>query len=323
MCDNVRDAYPEKYRGLIDDETWAFIEETNSWYPPDAVDYSIEKQRAIYDKMCSAFFAGYPDGVVIQDSVVPEAAYPVPIRHYHKSGTTPAAEVVYYHGGGFVVGGLESHDDVCAEICGLTGFNVTSVDYRLAPEHTFPSDFDDALAGFQTVAVNTRLPVIVVGDSAGGNLAAAVSHATRGGAKVPAGQVLIYPGLGSDLTRGSFVDHADAPMLTTKDTTFYKTIRTGGDEERLCHKHCTPLNDSDFSALPSTVVISAQCDPLSDNGRDYCDKILKAGGRAVWFNEEGLVHGYLRGRHRVKRAGESFARIVKAIEVLGQARWPY
>ena len=124
-------AYPKKYQKLIDAETWAFIEKTNSFYPPDTIDNSIDEQRKIYNNMCAGFFAGYPKGVTSSDSVISTPDHQIPIRSYSLAGSKPKADVVYYHGGGFVVGGLDSHDDVCAEICGLTGFNVTSVDYRL------------------------------------------------------------------------------------------------------------------------------------------------------------------------------------------------
>ena len=173
------------------------------------------------------------------------------------------------------------------------------------------------------MAQKCNRPVVVVGDSAGGNLAAAVCHATRGESHTPIGQVLIYPGLSSDLTQGTFVEHAHAPMLTLEETKFYKSTRTAGDAKLLAQKHCTPLNDSDFNGLPPTILVSAQCDPLSDNGKDYCNEILTAGGKAIWFNETGLVHGFLRGRHSVTRIKNAFTRITNGISSLGQNEWPY
>ncbi|MEE9313751.1 MAG: alpha/beta hydrolase [Rhizobiaceae bacterium] len=316
-------AYPAKYRELIDEETWAFITETNSWYPPETLNNTVEQQRMVYNKMCRAFFKGYPEGVSAVDGVISTPDYDIPIRNYSMEGAQPKARVVYYHGGGFVVGGLESHDDICAEICERTGFGVTSVDYRLAPEHSYPDDFNDAVAAFKYVSADSALPTIVVGDSAGGNLAVAVSHTTRNIDAKPVGQVLIYPGLSSDLSKGSFIEHAEAPLLSTAETTFYKTKRTNGNERLLLEANCSPLNDTDFKGLPPTVIISAQCDPLSDNGRDYCNKILATGGQAIWFNEAGLVHGFLRGRHTSARIKAAFTRVVDGISALGKNDWPY
>ena len=325
------DAYPTQYRDLIDEETWAFIKRTNDCYPPDTADMTISEQRAIYDAMCREFFAGYPEGIEVADGEIhlsgPERS--VPTRNYRPTGIgimpdeqRPDAWVIYYHGGGFVVGGLDSHDDVCAEICANTGYPVMSVDYRLGPEHVFPSDFEDAVGALYSLT-DMGVPLILVGDSAGGNLAAAVSHNSRQGRTSPAGQVLIYPGLGGRLDWGTFVTHAEAPMLTTADTTFYKSIRTGGDDSVLTNPSCAPLEDHDFSNLPPSVVISAECDPLSGDGEAYVEKIQAAGGKAVWFNEIGLVHGYLRARHSVGRARDSFGRICDAISTLGKDEWTY
>ncbi|MEE9375541.1 MAG: alpha/beta hydrolase [Rhizobiaceae bacterium] len=316
-------AYPEKYNTIIDEETWAFIAQTNAWYPPETMNNTVEEQRLIYNKMCRAFFTGYPAGVNAIDSLIIKDDREIPIRTYSLVGSTPKAQVVYYHGGGFVVGGLDSHDDVCAEICGRTGFVVTSIDYRLAPEHRYPADFNDAVEGFQFCAERSQLPVLLVGDSAGGNLAAAVAHATRGNALKPIGQVLIYPGLSSDMTEGSFIEHARAPLLTTEETMFYKSKRSGGDEKLLLEPNCSPLNHADFNNLPPSVIVSAECDPLSDNGRDYRARIIESGGKAIWYNEAGLVHGFLRGRHSSLRIKTAFTRIIEAISALGDNHWPH
>lgn len=315
--------YPEKYDTRIDAETWDFIRQTERWYPPDAATLTIDQQRTIYDRMCREFFAGYPENVSADDGAIDAGTHQIPVRRYFPAESDETPQVVYLHGGGFVVGGLESHDDVCAEICSRTGYRVTSVDYRLSPEHPFPDDINDALVAFRSIIAESSGPLVLAGDSAGGNLAAAVAHITRLDRDRAAGQVLIYPGLGGKLDWGTFIDHADAPMLTTADTRFYKSIRSGGDNALLTDSAFAPLADNDFSRLPPTVVISAECDPLSGDGEAYSDKIREAGGRAVWFNETGLVHGYLRARHTVARARESFTRICEAISALGKGDWPY
>lgn len=294
------------YDRLIDAETWAFIKATEDYYPPDAVTLSIADQRAVYDRMCRAFHQGYPEGVAVSDV----DADGVPCRLYEGGD---AATVVYFHGGGFVVGGLDSHDDVCAEICARTGFRVLSVDYRMSPEHPHPAAFDDSLSATRWAAACWAGPLIVAGDSAGGNLAACVSHAARRDGPAIAGQVLIYPGLGGDPTKGSYVEHAQAPMLTMDDITFYHAIRTNGAPPPEGDPTYAPLQDTDFSGLPRTFVATAQCDPLSSDGEAYRDAIRAAGGQAEWVEDAGLVHGHLRARTTVTRARESFDRIVAAI----------
>lgn len=309
------------YSDLIDAETWAFIERTSAFYPPDTVDYTIAQQRAVYDRMCREFHTGYPDGVTAETSAISTPAHAVPIRIYRTRAPEAAAMVLYFHGGGFILGGLESHDDVCAELCQSTGYEVVSVDYRLAPEHVHPAAYDDAMSAFDWAAATYKRPILLAGDSAGGNLAAAVAHATRGHGRAPFGQVLIYPGLGGDMTRGSYVTHAEAPMLTRRDLDFYRDIRFGGAQPAP-DPSFAPLADMDFAGLPPTVIVTAECDPLSSDGEAYRDAILAAGGRAIWFEERGLVHGYLRARRSVARARESFARVAEALSALGRGTWP-
>jgi acetyl esterase len=310
------------YTKLLDPEVWGFIEKTNSYYPPETIDYTIEQQRDVYNRMCRAFFNGYPEGVTAVDLSIPTPTHQIPIRTYKTAAPDQAAKVLYLHGGGFILGGLDSHDDVCADLCARTGYEVTSVDYRLAPEHLHPASFEDAFAAFLWAAAADKRPIVLAGDSAGGNLAAGVAHLARGHERAPIGQVLIYPGLGGDVTRGSYVVHAEAPMLNARDLAFYRDIRTGGADFSRDVRYL-PLADADFSGLPPTVVISAECDPLSSDGETYRDRVLAAGGKAFWHEEPGLVHGYLRARHEAGRARESFARIAAAVKALGQGSWPY
>ncbi len=299
------------YQSLIDAPTWAFIRQSEAAYPPDTATLTIADQRAIYDRMCRAFHRGYPPGVLAEDRVI------AGVRCRVFAGAAPV--VLYLHGGGYVVGGLESHDDVCADLRARTGLGVVCADYRLSPEHRHPAAFDDACAVAR--ALGAGGPILLCGDSAGGNLCAAAAHALRGSGVEILGQVLIYPGLGGDVNRGSYLTHAHAPMLTRDDVLFYKDIRHGapppaGDAT------VSPLQDTDFSGLPPTLAIAAQCDPLADDARDYAAAIRAAGGTALAVEEPGLVHGYLRARMSVPRAAASFTRITETLSAMAARRWP-
>lgn len=301
------------YQTLIDAPTWDFIRRTDAAYPPDTATLSIADQRAIYDGMCRAFHRGHPPGITVQDR--PFGG--VPCRHYAGTGGT----IAYFHGGGFVVGGLHSHDDVCAELCATTGLHVVSVDYRLCPEHPHPAAFQDSLNATRAIAAELPAPLLLAGDSAGGNLAAATAHAIgRNGSLGIAGQVLIYPGLGGDRDAGSYLTHAKAPMLTRDDVLFYATIRHGGAEPPP-DPTFAPLADTDFTGLPPTLAIAAECDPLADDARAYAARITAAGGTAQAVTEPGLVHGYLRARSTVPRAAASFARITDALSCMAKGTW--
>lgn len=304
--------------GGLDAEMQAYVARVDSYYPPDAIDLDVAGQRRVYADLCAAFSPPYPDGVTSEDGSIAGPGGPIPIRRYRRARAEGPATVIYYHGGGFVVGNLDSHDSVCAEICGATGHRVVAVDYRLSPEHPHPADFDDALAAFRAIRAEGR-PVVLAGDSAGGNLAAAAALAVRGESPAPVGQVLIYPGLGGDaLGLASYREHAEAIHLTARDVRFYKSIRAGGGEPPYHDPTFVPLAATDFRGLPPCVAISADIDPLRDDSGAYVERLAKAGVPALWVNEPGLVHGYLRARHMSRVARASFERICRAIDRLGR-----
>lgn len=305
-----------KYATRIGPELWRYIDRVNGLFPHNADELPIQEQRALYDAMCRVFCAPRPSNVAVRDERIALPDRDIPIRLYHRNESKAATTVLFFHGGGFVLGGLDSHDDICAELCAATGFDVVSTDYRLAPEHVHPAAFDDALAAFVWLAKRRR-PIVLCGESAGGNLAAAVAHETRRAASPAGGQVLICPVLGGDEASGSYVEHAEAPLLTTEEIALYRRLRTG-KAWRPGDATVDPLHDSNFSGLPPTVIVTAEFDPATSDGQTYRDRILFAGGRAVWRQEQGLTHSFLRGRILVEAARRAFDRIVLDLQALGQ-----
>jgi acetyl esterase len=301
-----------------DPEVVAFIERTLDFYPADAFTYTVEQNRAVYDRYCAAFRQERPPGLVVDDFSIaatgPERL--IPARRYKPAQAGPHDEVavLYLHGGGMVVGGLHSHDDVCAELSIRTGLEVVAADYRLAPENPHPAFTDDAEAAFLHLA-HAGKRVIVVGDSAGGNLTAAVCLRRRtAGDPIPIGQVLIYPGLGGNPEKGSYIENAEAPLLRTDESLSYFRIISGGRERsEVTDPDIMPLKARDFSNLPPAFVVSADIDPLRDDARDYAEAIRRSGGVAAYRNEPQLVHGYLRARVMSRRAASSFSAICEAV----------
>ena len=293
---------------MIDAATWGFIRTTGTAYPGDTSGFTMAQHRAAYDAMCALFDHGRPPALLVTD----QTTAGVPCRTYHAG----PVQLVYFHGGGFYVGGLDSHDSICADLATRTGLTVTAVDYRLSPEHPHPAAYDDALAVTRALAAGG--PVLLAGDSAGGNLAAAVCHSLRALGIAPLGQVLLYPGLGGNVDQGSYLIHAHAPMLTRADVVMAASIRQNAADDPTA----VPLSDPDFADLPPTIAIAAQYDPLADDCAAYVAAITAAGGRALALTEPGLVHGYLRARHSVPRAAASFTRICDALTDLAQGIWP-
>jgi acetyl esterase len=217
---------------------------------------------------------------------------------------------MYLHGGGFILGGLDSHDSICADIADRARIEVIAVDYRLAPEHTYPAQVEDAQDAFLAI---DRGNTIVAGDSAGAALAAAVCIAQLHSSPQPVGQVLIYPGLGGQhLDLDSYRTQHDAPGLTADDVDAYTELWCGG-QPPWSDPCFAPLVLQDMSGLPSCIAIAAEYDPLRDDANAYVEKLVKAGVPSKCYIEKGLVHGYLRARHCSEKAARSFERICSAI----------
>lgn len=293
---------------ITDPEVLGFIAKTENAYAPDTIDATITDQRRIYDRMWALFRQPRPMGLTVTDETIAGPGGLLPQRRYVPENPKPVT-VVYFHGGGYMLGGLESHDDVCAEIAAGSGCPVVSVDYRLCPEHLHPAPFEDCLAA--TGAALAVGPVILAGDSGGGNYAAAVAQALRG-ADIR-GQVLIYPSLGGlQLGLPSYTECAVSPLLTTRDLVYYRNIRSGGPTPQN-DPTFYPLHATDFRGLAPCFISAAGVDPLRDDGVEYVRLLVGAGVEAYCSVEPQLPHGHLRARHMSHRARDAFERIVGAI----------
>ena len=301
------DPLEKKYAGLMDPGIRAFLIAGERIYPPDATGFSMTEQREFYDKYCAHFRKPRPAGVTTEDFRVGD----VPCRLYRSEVTEKPPVLLYLHGGGFVLGGLDSHDDVCAEICDGAGVAVVAVQYRLAPEHPFPAAFEDCRQVLQYLG-QRYAKIAVGGDSAGGNLAAALALKARddGGPRLM-GQVLIYPGLGGDMSKGSYVTQAKAPGLATGDVQYYHDIYKGGG-----NKFAEPLRETDYSRLPPAFLVAAGLDPLHDDCQDYAMRLQEAGVTALMRDEPLLVHAFLRARNMSEPARHAFRAIVEAVSAL-------
>ncbi|MCP4472097.1 MAG: alpha/beta hydrolase [Gammaproteobacteria bacterium] len=275
---------------------------------------SVARQRIDYEAMVRQFRFAHPAGISTRDSRLAGRHGDIPLRHYRYGSGNDNALILFIHGGGFILGSLDSHDDICAELCAASGYDLVSVDYRLSPEHLHPTHLDDIEDAFHGCRHDNT---ILVGASAGGTLSAALCHRLKSKPLSPAGQVLIYPGLGGEcFDLDSYRDNAEAPLLSTADIRFYRGTRCAGDSLPLDDPEFYPLVATDFERTAPTIAISADIDPLRDDARLYVEKLQDAGISARWINEPGLVHDYLRARHVSAVAGAAFARIGNAIKEL-------
>jgi acetyl esterase len=317
-------AAEEPYGFLSDEGIRRFMVETDAFYPPDAVVHTTDEQRAFYGKLCAHFSCPHPPGLQTNDTAVAGPAGPVPIRIYRPDIAASPPVLLYLHGGGFIVGDLDSHDCVCAELAEAAGVVVLAVAYRLAPEHPFPAAFDDCfavLSGLDRLATRYGFDasrLVVAGDSAGGNLTAATCMRARDLAGLAvAGQVLIYPGLGGDMTKGSYIQHANAPGLPAEDIHYYHEAYVGPPESpHHQNKYALPLLETDYAGLPPAFLVAAEWDPLRDDAFEYAKRLRAAGVAAHVRHEPLLVHAFLRARHMSTPAAESFAAIAEAARSL-------
>ena len=284
----------------------AFHQRCEAFYPADAVNASVEQQRQWYDALCAEFDAPSPEGLTRRDG---RLAGRIPVRYYRPAEVASETRVLYIHGGGFVVGSLESHDAICAELAHGAQVELVSVDYRLAPEHLWPAALEDCYDVLEALLADGR-PLVVAGDSAGGNLSAGiVLKAKAEGLAGIVGQVLIYPGLGGDLTRGSYIEMAEAPLLSTADVDYYREVLKAPADEPFAH----PLKAADLSGLPPAYITGAHFDPLRDDARAYAARLAQAGVDVTYQEEPQMVHSWLRARHMSPGARDGFVRLVQAV----------
>jgi acetyl esterase len=214
---------------------------------------------------------------------------PVPMRTYRPEGD-PVATLAFFHGGGFVIGDLESYDAQCRLLCSRLGITVVSVDYRLAPEHPFPAGVEDALAAFDWVVENERGPFVIGGDSAGGNLSAVTAQARRDSGLVA--QLLIYPAADLLNEYPSMAENGEGLFLTRDDMEWFHHHYLGDDEAARSDPRASPLLGDDLSGLPPALVYTAQYDPLRDAGNAYAEALSAAGVKVIHRCFEGLIHGF-------------------------------
>ncbi|MFZ5747611.1 MAG: alpha/beta hydrolase [Pseudomonadota bacterium] len=226
----------------------------------------------------------------IRDRAVPGPLGDVPVRHYLPEGDI-AGRMLYCHGGGWVFGTLDAFDPVCRELAAIAGIEVVSVDYRLAPEHRFPVPLDDVWAALADIA-DPGMPLIVAGDSAGGNLAAALSLRARdaGGPDI-ALQLLLYPVLDWDFERASYRDYGGGDHLISRADMAWFWDQHVATEDR-ANPLAAPLRAPDLAGLPEAVVVVAGCDPLHDEGIAYARRLAEAGVPVTVKDHGDMAHGF-------------------------------
>lgn len=243
---------------------------------------------------------------VIRDLACPGPAGDIPLRLYDsRESREPGPVLVFYHGGGFVLGGLDSHHHVCTDIAAQVDLPVIAVDYRLAPEHPFPAAPDDAeaaarwIAGSPDALGRTVTGLVPIGDSAGGNLAIVVTQAlvAQPAAAPVIAQVPIYPLTDAVAGHASFHQFAEGFLLDAKVMQWFGEAYAAPDGA----PRAFPLN-SGHDQMPPTVLVTAGLDPIRDSGRVYGAALARAGSPLVFMERTGTIHGFIQVRKAIPSA---------------------
>jgi acetyl esterase len=232
--------------------------------------------------------AGPGEDVRVQDSTIAG----VPVRIFEPHGA-PAAlpTLVFFHGGGWVVGSVRTHDRPCRALAHRADCRVVSVDYRLAPEHPFPAAVLDSWAVTEALA-SSAVPLAVGGDSAGGNLAAVMALRARDRGLPLRLQLLIYPVTDCELDRDSYLRQATGYGLTREGMRWFWSHYMG--KASWCQPEASPLHAENFSGLAPALVLTCQYDPLRDEGLAYAERLRQAGVPVELSEQAGMIHGFFR-----------------------------
>jgi len=301
---------PARIESVIDPVYAEWLKATQVELPEGFVP-TTEQMRDAFAQMTASVDNPVDSSITVTDNAVQgRDGNAIAVRVYQHSAVNDASPVVVFiHGGGWVLGNLDTHNGLCGDIALKSGFSVVAIDYRLSPEVQFPAalhDCEDVVAHLVANASELNIDtsrMAIMGDSAGGNLAAACSLSlAKNQFKA---QVLVYPALAANPESDSHKENADVPGLTAEEMEFYFRAYNGGVEP--VSPLVAPVTVEDVSAQPPTFISVAALDPLRDDGIIYKDKLDKAGVSAVLRIEESFGHSYLWLRNASPAAAEAFA----------------
>jgi acetyl esterase len=287
---------------MLHPQTRALLDLIEARQIPPTHTLSVADARAWYRDRRSVTQPAPPDVARVSELRASGPHGSIPLRSYRPLGSSDndvLPVLVYFHGGGWTIGDLDTHDTLCRELVNGAGCAVVAVDYRMGPEHRFPAAVDDAIAATRWVhehAAELRLDatrLAVGGDSAGGNLAAVVAIAARDSADLPiAFQLLIYPATDQHRGAPSHTENAQGYLLT-RDTMDYFCGHYLADPAHYNDWRASPLLCEDLGRLPPALVLTAGYDPLRDEGKAYAERLTAAGNRASHVCFDRQIHGFI------------------------------
>jgi acetyl esterase len=284
---------------MIDRELEPYLAMWSQAWSDVPADAPVATRRAKLEQLADVARQPLPTGIESVVTHVGNGERPVRVRIFRPISGQASAGLIYMHGGGWMQGSPETHDAIAAGIAGANRQAVISVDYSLAPEHPFPAAVEDCRAVVEWVFANARAlnirpsAIAIGGDSAGGNLAAAMTLAFRGKPQRFAGQLLFYPPVDFAFDRPSVSENANGPIITAASLPGVMKMYLPNPADRT-NPLAAPLLAPDHAGLPPAFIAIAKHDPLRDEGREYAEKLAAAGVPVELHAGEGMIHGYLR-----------------------------
>lgn len=298
-----------------------FIDKCNAAMPPDFYRDPVERQRELYLGLTEVFPYELPQGLNIEDHTFAGPGGELTLRVYQPWQRSGRGLLAYIRGGGFVVGSLQTHNTVVAELAAKTGLTAVAIDFRLAPEHPFPAALEDCYAAVEALVAKPQQfgldidtdSVVICGDSSGGNMAAVVAMMCRDrGGPALRGQALISPVL--DFTRWRHGGE-DAPLLTGGEMEYY-TACYCPDPATAASAYVSPLVSGEFHGLPRAYIMSAEMDSLRVDGEKYAEALRANGIKVTNMVEPGLVHSAVRARGLSPAVEQAWTRFCVAAAAL-------
>ena len=280
----------------LEPQTQALIDQLAAMGGPPLDSLPVPQAREMMNAL-RAFNAAGPEVAKVEERKIPRSGGEIPLRIYTPAGNGPFPALCWFHGGGWVLGDLESADPTCRDLANAAGCVVVSVDYRLAPESKFPAAADDCHAATQWVAANAAAlgvdakRIAVGGDSAGGNLAAVVALMARERGPALRFQLLVYPVTDAAIDTPSYRDNADGYLLTKSSMVWFWSHYLRNDADK-ANPIASPLRAADLKGLPPALVITAEFDPLRDEGEAYARRLREAGVPTKLSRYDGTIHGF-------------------------------
>ncbi|MDB5799463.1 MAG: Alpha/beta hydrolase [Rhodocyclales bacterium] len=317
----------------LDPRAVSLLEMLNRIEAPRLEEQPLEFARRNFQKLMFAYRPDAPAVASVEDIMIPRREFAggsLRSRLYKPRNDTsgPLPVLLWLHGGGWTLGDLASYDTLCRGLCSEAQCAVLALDYRLAPENRFPAAVDDALWAFhwlvrEGITLNLDAASMAIGgDSAGGNLAAVICLMLRDASRskpvdasgmIPCCQLLVYPITDQTSQRASHEKYGEGHFLDRASINWFQHNYLAAESDYTDWR-ASPLLAKDFSGLPPTLIVTAECDPLTDDGRAYADKLAAAGVDVHYSEYAGMIHGFLTMGRLFPEAGNAIEEMARALQ---------